>query len=97
MHFLTGEFKKQIEKPYKQLHAMAKVWTEQVPIELARKTRLVAISRGVLQVMVDSSSTLYELDRLLRQGLQTQIIRQHTGPAVRKIQLRVGPVETDEA
>lgn len=96
MNFINDEFKKNIQRPYKQLHAMAQVWSELIPPAILPRTRLVSLQRGVLQVMVDSSSTLYELDRLLRQGLQTQIIRQHTGPAVSRIQLRVGPIETVE-
>lgn len=97
LHFLQESFKKDIQKPYKQLHAMAEVWGRLIPPALVRKTRLESLARGVLRVVVDSSSTLYDLDRLLRQGLEKEIITQHTGPAVRKIQLRVGPVETGEA
>ena len=47
------------------------------------------ISRGVLRVSVDTSSHLFQLDRLLRSGLQRQIINQHPGKALRRIQLRV--------
>jgi hypothetical protein len=92
----VDDFKKNVQKPFKQLHAMAEVWSQLVPAHLVKKTRLVSLQRGVLQVMVDSSSTLYELDRLLRQGLQMQIIREHKGPAVSRIQLRIGPVENVE-
>ena len=43
----------------------------------------------MLRVAVDSSARLYELDRLLRSGLQKQLISQSKGPAVRRVQLRV--------
>lgn len=92
--FMQAAFKKDIQKPYKQLAGMVKVWEQLVPQPLQPKTRLESLSHGVLRVIVDSSSTLYELDRLLRQGLQQAIIRAHQGPAMRRIQLRVGVVET---
>lgn len=90
--FLNDDFKRDIQKPFKQLAQMAEVWATLVPAELQQRTRLESLSRGVLRVVVDSSSGLYELDRLMRQGLQRDIIVAHKGPAVRKIQLRVGPV-----
>lgn len=96
MHFLQDDFKKEIQKPYKQLCQMTEVWTALVPADLLQRTRLESLSRGVLRVIVDSSSSLYELDRLLRQGLEREIITQHKGPAVRKIQLRVGQVARAE-
>lgn len=92
LHFLQNDFKHDIQKPYKQLCQMTEVWTRLVPAELLKQTRLESLSRGVLRVVVGSSSSLYELDRLLRQGLQKQIITEHKGPAVRKIQLRIGQV-----
>lgn len=92
LQFMQAEFKNEIQKPYKQLCQMTEVWTTLVPADLQAKTRLESLSRGVLRVIVDSSSSLYELDRLLRQGLEQQIIVAHKGPAVRKIQLRVGQV-----
>ncbi|MCE9590891.1 MAG: DUF721 domain-containing protein [Planctomycetes bacterium] len=90
--FLPGQFKREIEKPYKQLATIAPVWMELVPAELAAHTRLESFSKGVLRVVVDSSSRLYELDRLLREGLQERIITAHKGPAFRKVQLKVGAV-----
>ena len=92
LHFMQSAFRKDIQKPYRQLGAMIEVWTRLLPPELASRTRLESLARGVLRVVVDSSSSFYELDRLLRQGLEQQIIREHKGPAVHKIHLRVGLV-----
>jgi hypothetical protein len=92
MDFLKTYLKQEVERPYKQLHQVSQVWEVMLPQGLARKTRLESLSRGVLRVAVDSSATLYELDRLLRSGLERQIIQAHKGPAFRKIQLRVGNV-----
>lgn len=87
--FLRETFKREVEKPMKQLVQLAALWERLVPPELADHTKLESLSRGVLRVAVDSSSRLYELDRLLREGLQHQLISEHKGPAVRRIQLRV--------
>lgn len=90
MGFLKKQFKAEVEKPYKQLASVAEVWTKLVPVELLSHTKLESFSRGVLRVAVDSSARLYELDRLLRSGLEQQLITDHRGPAFRKIQLHVG-------
>ncbi len=92
MDFLKDFLKQEVERPYKQLHQIAEVWEKLVPVEVAKKTKLESLSRGVLRVAVGSSATLYELDRLLRSGLENEIIRAHKGPAFRKISLRVGRV-----
>jgi len=87
--FLRDTFKRDVEKPMKQLVQLAALWGQLVPPELASHTKLESLSRGVLRVAVDSSSRLYELDRLLRSGLQSQLISEHKGPAVRRVVLRV--------
>lgn len=89
MNFLAGYFKREVEKPHKQLGALGEIWRQLVPAELAEHTRLESLSRGVLRIAVDSSSRLYQLDRLLRAGLEQRIIQAHRGPAFRKILLRV--------
>lgn len=87
--FLRDQFKREVEKPYKQLHAIAEIWAELVPASLSEHVRLESLARGVLRVAVDSSSALYELDRLLRGGVEQELIRQHKGPAFRCVKLRV--------
>ncbi len=95
MAFLKPQFKREIEKPYKQLLAMAQLWPTLVPAELVARTKLETISRGVLKVTVDSSGALYELDRLLREGLEQKLITQNKGPAIQRVQLRVGQIDGD--
>jgi hypothetical protein len=92
MDFLKDFLKQEVERPYKQLHEIAEVWQKLVPPELVKKTRLESLSRGVLKVAVGSSAALYELERLLRSGLENEIIRAHKGPAFRKISLRQGRI-----
>ena len=91
--FLRDQFKRELLKPAKQLTEMAALWQELVPAHLAQHTRLESLSRGVLKVSIDSSSRLYELDRLLRGGLEQELITRHKGPAVRRIQLRTAPMK----
>ena len=90
--FLKQQFKREIEKPAKQLQAVAGLWVELVPEPLVKASRLESLSRGVLHVTVRSSVALYELDSLLRTGLERELVRRHTGPAFRRVKLRVGPV-----
>jgi len=90
--FLQKQFKQQIEKPYKQLGAIATLWESLVPNDLAQHTQIDSLQRGVLQISVDSSARLYELDRLMRGGLEQRLIIGHKGPAMRKVRLRVAPI-----
>ena len=87
--FLADAFQREVARPHKQLAALVGVWAEHVPAELAGRTRLEGLLRGTLTVAVDSSSTLDALDRLLRGGLRVTIIKTHSGPALRRIKLRV--------
>lgn len=95
--FLKKQFQQEVARPYKQLGALSQLWMKLLPRELLDHTRLEGLSRGVLRVAVDSSSHLYELDRLLRSGLSDQLIQQHRGAAFKRIQLRLAPGFSDEA
>ncbi len=97
LHFIAEQFKREVERPYRQLASIGAVWRRLVPPDLLEHTRLDGLTRGTLRVTVDSSSRLYELDQLLRSGLHTQIIREHTGPAFRKIKLVVGAITDPKA
>ena len=89
LQFLRGQFQRDIEKPFRQLEAIAPLWRQLVPLELAEHSCLESLSRGVLQVAVDSSPQLYELDRLLRGGLEKQLADRHKGTPLRRVRLRV--------
>jgi len=91
--FLTDTFKREVEKPFKQLEGLAELWAELVPDQLAAHTKLESLSRGVLRVVVDSAGRHYELDRLLREGLARELTKRHKGAALRQVKVRVGVVE----
>ena len=90
LNFLRRQFDRQVAHPFKQLESLIPLWQKLVPADLVKHTRLEGLSHGVLRVTVDSSVHLYEMDCLLRQGLHRQLIKQHKGSALRRIQLRVG-------
>lgn len=91
--FMQDQFKREVARPYKQLQSIAELWQALLPPALIAQSRLDSLVRGVLHVSVASSAALYELDRALRGGLQQELISRHKGPALRKIQLRVAPIE----
>jgi hypothetical protein len=94
--FMADQFKREVARPYKQLGDLTRLWAEMLPESILNRTRLEALSRGVLTVACDSSAALYELDRLLREGLEAQLIQQHTGPAFRRIKLRVAELNESD-
>lgn len=91
--FLKKQFKREVEKPYRQLGPLGTLWAELLPQELVAHSRLEGLSRGVLRVAVDSSAHLYELDSLLRNGLERELIRRHKGAVLRKVRLHVAAID----
>lgn len=89
--FMQDQFKRQIEKPYKQLGDLTAIWQSSVPDDLCRRTALHSFNRGTLRVIVADSSVLYELDRRLRSGLERDIRARYKGRLLR-IKLEVGTV-----
>ncbi len=91
LSFVREQVEKNIVKPHKQIGNLAALWREAVPEKLAVRTALRGIARGVLTVQVADSPTHYELDRLLRSGLEQQL-RQACKVPLRKIKISVGPL-----
>lgn len=87
--FVAEQFKRDVAKPYKQLGDLSALWQDLVPAALVDKSRLVGLSRGVLHVEVDNPAAHFEIDRLLRGGLQKQLIQSHKGAAFRKVSIKV--------
>lgn len=95
LSFIENQFKRDVARPHKQLAQVVDAWQRDVPAELAAHTRLISLSRGVLKVGVDSASHLYQLDRLLREGLESRLISAMKAGSLRKVQLqRISPGET---
>jgi hypothetical protein len=87
--FLSKQFQQEVAKPYKQLGDLAALWAELVPQRLVKASRLVGLSRGTLHVEVDHAAAHFEIDRLLRGGLQQDLITRHKGPAFRTVTVKV--------
>lgn len=91
MTFVKSWFQRALQKPHRQLGEIGEIWLELCPPDLVDKTRLEGLSRGVLRVAADSATTLYELDRALRSGLEEQLITAYRGGALRRVKVRVAP------
>jgi hypothetical protein len=88
LRFMQDQFDKKIARPHRQMGALAKLWQQLLPPALVERTALDGFARGVLSVQVADSSTLYEIDRLLRGGLEMQL-QQTSRTALKKVRLSV--------
>ena len=71
------------------LASLRRVWVARVPAELRRHVRIEAVNRGALKIAVDSSCTLDRLARMLRGGLQRELVAAGGGCSVRRVRLHV--------
>jgi len=90
LRFVRDQFKREIEKPFKQLEKIIPVWERVVPEPLRTRTKLESLRRGVLTVHVRDSATLYELDRELRGGITDHLREQYPG-TLRRVKLVQAP------
>jgi Dna[CI] antecedent, DciA len=70
---LVAAVEKDERRRQKSLGAIAELWDELTPRELALRTRLATFRGGVLTVHVESASVRYDLDRALRDGLEAAL------------------------
>jgi hypothetical protein len=77
----------------RKLGQMIDLWQLHVPADMAAQTRLCAFARGTLHVEVPNASVRYELDRLLREGLEQQLRLSFRG-SLRGVKVKVGGVAT---
>lgn len=59
-----------VVRPHKQLGSISVLWRELLPPELLVRTTLASFINGTLTVEAADSAALYQLDRLLRSGLE---------------------------
>jgi hypothetical protein len=71
------------------------LWRQLIPPKLLAHTRLESLTRSVLRVSVDSSAHLYELDRLLRSGLEDRLCREAKSAPLRRVQLKLVGSQVD--
>lgn len=87
---LLRMFKHDIEPLHKKVGKVAEIWVALVPQMFLERTSLVSFAQGTLTVSVESSPHLYELQLLLRSGLQKQILLAGAKHGLKKISLRRG-------
>jgi hypothetical protein len=86
---LVSEVAAAAKQAQKRLGSFVDLWEGLVPPELASHTRVVAVRGGVAHVTVDTSSTAYEIDRCLREGLE-QKLRRAYGKTLMRVKVTVG-------
>lgn len=83
-------FKQSVRKRQGKLGKIAEAWEALVPEMFSEHCSLDSLSRGTLNVNVNSSSHLYELRQLLLSGLEQQLLLACKSTGLRKIVLRAG-------
>jgi hypothetical protein len=83
-------FKHSIAKRQGKLLQLAESWSNLVPSTLSDHCALEGFHRGVLTVLVDSSSHLYEMKQVLLAGLEDQLRLACRAAGLKKVTLRPG-------
>ncbi len=89
---LVGSMADDARRTQRRLGSLIDLWSELVPPELERHSRVAGVRGGVGHVECDSASTKYELDRALRQGLEQELRRRYPSTLM-KIRLSVADFE----
>ncbi len=79
-----------LKRERKRLANTADAWAAVCPPHLLPRTAILTLSRGALHIAVPDAPTSFELDRALREGAETQLIRACLAP-VRKVKLSINP------
>jgi hypothetical protein len=87
--FLSERFKREVAGPFKQLEGLIEPWRQTAPAEMIEHCRLESLRRGTLTIAVPDHSRMYELDVLMRNGLQKKLIEAMGAGQVRRIKLRL--------
>ena len=80
---------KNARQSHRKLGELIDLWNELLPDDLARASTLRGIRGGLLQVEVESSAMLYEIDRRLREGLLKMLRSRYHGTLV-QVKIRLG-------
>lgn len=91
LHFIRDQFRREIERPHRQLGDLVDLWQSLMPADLLERTKLRSFQRNTLHVSVPDSPTRYHLDRALRGGLEAKLRAAFKGN-LRAIKVRVEPM-----
>jgi hypothetical protein len=67
--------KQRVAKRHRDFAGVWAAWSAVVPARLAHATEIVGVSRGVLTVRAADTGVRFEIDRLLRSGGETELVR----------------------
>lgn len=84
----------ELRRMARRLGGIVEAWDDLVPSHLRDRAAIVGFDRGVLAITVDSSPTLYALDRELRSGLEVAL-REATGGRLQRVRGKVGRVQDE--
>ncbi len=93
---LVGDIAERTRKTHKKFGSLIELWEANVPPVLCARTSITGLRGGTMHVAVDSAATSYELDRLLREGLEQTLRSQYRGTLMR-VRLKVTPDEIARA
>jgi hypothetical protein len=79
---------REIRRRQRATEGVGEAWDAAVPADLRERSFVEGVSRGVLTVRAANAPTRYELERLLRAGLEREVIRRCSAP-VRRVKLVV--------
>jgi hypothetical protein len=80
------------QKTHKQLGCLIDLWEQLLPEKLASQTAITSLRGGTVHVAAADAATHYEIDRLLREGLEQQLRASYRGTLVR-VRVKVSPDE----
>ncbi|MSR69360.1 MAG: hypothetical protein EXS17_03335 [Phycisphaerales bacterium] len=88
----VSRFRTDIERRSERFGNAAEVWARLIPEQVRSDTRLSGLAGGTLTVVTGSAATSYALDRLLRGGIDHEILTATNGKIIR-VKMRVGKVD----
>lgn len=89
----VAHLRHEADRVQRKLGALIDLWDATVPRHILPHTVLTGYRGGTLTVTVNSSSTAYELDRLLREGLLAEL-RQGFRGTLTRVRVRIGQPES---
>ncbi len=72
---LFASTQRDLKRTEKRIAGSSALWERVCPPELIERTCIVGLQRGTLTIGVRDHSTRYVLDRMLRSGLEAELIR----------------------
>ena len=92
---MIARLQDQAGESQRRLGDLVTLWSALLPAELLERTVITSLRSGVMRVTVDSAATAFEIDRLLRSGLEADLRRGFRGTLTR-VRTTVGTLDEPE-